>query len=60
MVTQFPTSDNTTTGILKDIQDGKVIQNAALSVAGITPTNATSDGFCSSQKEVFNSTNTFT
>lgn len=64
VVTQFLTSDNTTTGTLKEIrrlyiQDGKVIQNAAFSVARITPTNAISDGFCSSQKEVFDSTNTF-
>ena len=64
MVTQFPTSDNTTTGTPKEIrhlyiQDGKVVQNAAFSVAGITPTNAISGSFCSSQEEVFNSTNAF-
>ena len=35
-----------------------MVQNAAFSVAGITPTNAISGGFCSSQ-EVFNSTNAF-
>lgn len=45
MITQFLTSDNTTTEALREIrrvyiQDGKVIQNATLSVAGITPTNA--------------------
>ncbi|OCL07667.1 glycoside hydrolase family 7 protein [Glonium stellatum] len=64
VVTQFPTNDNTTTGTLKEIrrlyvQDGKVIHNAALSVAGITPTNAISDSFCSAQKKVFGGTNAF-
>lgn len=64
VVTQFLTSDNTTTGTLSAIrrlyvQDGKVIQNSVSNIAGIDPTNQITDGCCGQQKTAFSDTNFF-
>jgi cellulose 1,4-beta-cellobiosidase len=64
VVTQFITSDNTTTGTLSQIrriyvQNGKVIQNSVTDVAGIDTTNAISDNFCTEQKAAFGDTDYF-
>ncbi|KAJ7078311.1 cellulase [Mycena belliarum] len=64
VVTQFITADNTTTGTLSEIrriyvQNGKVIQNSMSSMAGVTPTNAISDDFCTQQKAATGDTNSF-
>lgn len=58
VVTQFISSDNTTSGSLAAIrriyvQDGVVIQNSMTNVAGIDPTNEITDEFCTQQKTVF-------
>ncbi|TFY77727.1 hypothetical protein EWM64_g6285 [Hericium alpestre] len=64
VVTQFLTSDNTTTGSLSEIrrlyvQGGKVIQNSQVAIAGIDPVNSITDNFCAQQKTVFGDTNDF-
>ncbi|THH17839.1 hypothetical protein EW146_g3054 [Bondarzewia mesenterica] len=64
VITQFLTSDNTTTGTLSEIrrlyvQNGKVIQNSAVNIAGIDPVNSITDNYCTEQKTVFGDTNSF-
>jgi cellulose 1,4-beta-cellobiosidase len=65
VVTQFITSDNTTTGTLSEIrriyvQNGKVIQNSNTNLAGISPpVNSISDAFCAAQKTAVGDTNSF-
>lgn len=64
VVTQFLTTDGTATGTLKEIrrlyvQDGKVIQNAAVNVAGLSGDSIT-DAYCVAQKSVFGGTDDFT
>lgn len=63
VVTQFITSDNTTTGTLSSIrrlyvQNGKVIQNSESTIDGVTG-NEITDDFCAAQKTAFGDTNTF-
>jgi len=65
VVTQFITSDNTTSGTLTAIrrmyvQNGKVIQNSMTNIAGITATNEIDSTFCTQQKAAFGDTDTFT
>lgn len=62
IVTQFVTSDNTTSGALTEIrrlyvQDGKVIQNSKVNIPGIDAGNSISDSFCAQQKTVFGDNN---
>ncbi|KAJ6631509.1 cellulase [Mycena sp. CBHHK59/15] len=65
VVTQFITSDNTTTGALSEIrriyvQNGNVIQNSMTNLAGISPpVNAISDSFCTAQKTAVGDQNEF-
>lgn len=64
VVTQFLTSDNTTSGDLSEIrriyvQDGQVIQNSFSTIAGLTQYNSISDQFCADQKSTFGDTNNF-
>jgi cellulose 1,4-beta-cellobiosidase len=64
VVTQFFTSDNTSTGTLSEIrriyvQGGKVIQNSAANVPGVDPVNSITDNFCTQQKTAFGDTNVF-
>ncbi|TCD66503.1 CENP-B protein 1 [Steccherinum ochraceum] len=65
VVTQFLTSDNTTTGTLSEIrrlyvQNGQVIQNSKVNIPGIDPTfDSITDDFCTQQKTAFDDTNTF-
>ncbi|KAJ7485859.1 cellulase [Mycena latifolia] len=65
VVTQFITSDNTTTGTLSEIrriyvQNGNVIQNSNTDLAGISPpVNSISDSFCTAQKTAVGDTNSF-
>lgn len=64
VITQFITNDGTSTGSLSEIrrvyvQDGKVIQNAAVNVTGLAPTNSMTDDYCTKQKQVFPSTDAF-
>jgi cellulose 1,4-beta-cellobiosidase len=64
VVTQFITADGTANGALSEIrriyvQNGKVIQNSATAVAGITATNSISDNFCAQQKTAFGDRNDF-
>ena len=64
VVTQFITSDNTTTGTLSEIrriyvQNGKVIQNSNVNVPGIDAVNSITENFCAQQKSVFGDTNYF-
>ncbi|KAL9107007.1 MAG: hypothetical protein Q9227_008043 [Pyrenula ochraceoflavens] len=65
VVTQFVTSDNSTTGQLSEIrrlyvQNGTVIANAASKVSGLAPYDSLSDQYCTEQKAVFGDTsNTF-
>jgi cellulose 1,4-beta-cellobiosidase len=63
LVTQFISSDGTTSGTLKEIrriyiQDGKVYQNSQSQVAGLTG-NSLTDTFCAAQKSAFDNTNHF-
>ena len=63
IVTQFLTSDNTSTGTLSEIrrlyvQNGKVIQNSQSTVAGVTG-NSITDAYCTAQKTAFGDTNDF-
>jgi cellulose 1,4-beta-cellobiosidase len=58
VVTQFITTDGTSNGDLKEIrrvyvQDGKVIQNAKVAIAGLEPVNSITDEYCSAQKKAF-------
>ncbi len=64
VVTQFITSDNTTSGDLVEIrriyvQNGKVIQNSAADFSGISAYNSITDNFCNAQKTFFGDTNSF-
>lgn len=64
VVTQFHTSDNTTTGTLHEIrrlyvQNGKVIANSKTSIAGMTQFDSITDDFCNAQKTMFGDTNSF-
>ncbi|KAG7441209.1 cellobiohydrolaseI [Guyanagaster necrorhizus] len=64
VVTQFLTSDNTTTGDLVEIrriyvQNGQVIQNSATDFPGIAAYNSITDDFCNAQKTLFGDTNSF-
>ncbi|KAG8997152.1 Exoglucanase 1 [Tulasnella sp. JGI-2019a] len=64
VVTQFITSDGTSSGTLSEIrrlyvQNGKTIQNSVTNVAGLAPYNSVSDAFCSAQKSVTGDSNTF-
>lgn len=64
VVTQFITSDNTTSGQLSEIrrlyvQNGKVIQNSAVKVSGMSSGNSITDSFCNAQKTAFGDTNSF-
>jgi cellulose 1,4-beta-cellobiosidase len=64
VVTQFLTSDNTTSGDLSEIrriyvQDGKVIQNSFATALGLTQYNSISNEFCTTQKSTFGGTNKF-
>nr|BAH59085.1 cellulase [Coniophora puteana] len=64
VVTQFFTSDNTTSGTLSEIrrlyvQNGKVIQNSKTNIPGLTAYDSVTDQFCTDQKTVFNNTDSF-
>ncbi|KAJ7748315.1 cellobiohydrolaseI [Mycena maculata] len=65
VVTQFLTSDNTTTGTLSEIrriyvQNGVVIQNSFTDLSGISPAiNSITDSFCNAQKTAVGDTNEF-
>ncbi|KAI0319925.1 cellobiohydrolaseI [Amylostereum chailletii] len=64
VVTQFLTSDNTTTGTLSEIrrlyvQNGQVIQNSNTNIPGMDTFNSVSDDFCNAQKTAFGDTNSF-
>lgn len=64
VVTQFLTSDNTTTGTLSEIrriyvQNGVVIQNSNSDIAGLPTFNSITETFCDDQKTVFNDTTSF-
>jgi len=55
VVTQFITTDNTTTGALKEIrriyvQNGKVIQNSKVNLPGRAAVNSEDDTYCSAAK----------
>jgi len=63
LVTQFITSDGTTSGSLTEIrrlyvQDGKVIQNSQSTASGVTG-NSITDSYCSAQKTAFGDNNYF-
>lgn len=63
VVTQFVTSDNTSTGTLTAIkrlyvQNGVVIQNSQSTISGVTGNDITS-AFCDAQKTAFGDTNSF-
>lgn len=65
VVTQFLTSDNTTTGDLTEIrrvyvQNGKVIQNSNTALTGLPVGNSITDSFCTAAKSVTGDTNSFT
>ncbi|KIJ29046.1 glycoside hydrolase family 7 protein [Sphaerobolus stellatus SS14] len=64
VVTQFLTSDNTTTGTLSEIrrlyvQNGKVIQNSKVNIPGMSAYDSITDAFCTSQKTTFGDNNDF-
>ncbi|KAI0040790.1 carbohydrate-binding module family 1 protein [Auriscalpium vulgare] len=64
VVTQFITSDNTSSGTLSEIrriyvQGGKVIQNSNVNIAGIDAVNSITTDFCTQQKTAFGDTNYF-
>ncbi|KAJ7648326.1 cellulase [Mycena polygramma] len=65
VVTQFITSDNTTTGALSEIrriyvQNGQVIQNSMTNLTGLSPpVNSITDDFCTAQKTAVGDTNSF-
>ncbi|KAF2472520.1 cellobiohydrolaseI [Lindgomyces ingoldianus] len=65
VVTQFYTTDNTATGTLKEIrrlyiQNGKIIQNAKVSIAGMSTEGSITDAYCASNKKVLGGTDHFT
>ncbi|KXN91625.1 Exoglucanase [Leucoagaricus sp. SymC.cos] len=64
VVTQFLTSNNSTSGTLSEIrrlyvQNGKVIQNSQTAVSGMTAYDSISTNFCNAQKTAFGDTNSF-
>ena len=64
IVTQFITDSGTDTGNLQSIkrfyvQNGKVIPNSVVDVAGVDPVNDISDDFCAQQKTAFGDNNYF-
>ncbi|KAI0786926.1 exo-cellobiohydrolase I precursor [Abortiporus biennis] len=64
VVTQFITSDGTSSGSLKEIrriyvQNGKVIANSNVNIPGIDAVNSITDNFCTQQKTAFGDTNSF-
>lgn len=64
VVTQFLTSDNTTTGTLSEIrriyvQNGQVIQNSNANIPGVPAVNSITDDFCTAQKTEFGDTPSF-
>jgi cellulose 1,4-beta-cellobiosidase len=64
VVTQFHTSDNTTTGTLSEIrrlyvQNGKVFQNSKTNIPGMATFDSITDAFCNAQKTAFGDPNTF-
>lgn len=64
VVTQFLTSDNTSTGTLSEIrrlyvQGGKVIQNSKVNIPGVDAVNSITESFCSQQKLAFGDTSYF-
>ncbi|KAF5359328.1 hypothetical protein D9756_003259 [Leucocoprinus leucothites] len=64
VVTQFLTSNNSTSGTLSEIrrlyvQDGRVIQNSKTAVSGMTAYDSVSTAFCNAQKTAFGDTNSF-
>ncbi|GJE92093.1 glycoside hydrolase family 7 protein [Phanerochaete sordida] len=64
IVTRFVTSDNTSAGTLTEIQrlyvqDGVVIQNAAVAVPGIAPGNSITDAFCAQERATFGEPDAF-
>ncbi|EMD41386.1 glycoside hydrolase family 7 protein [Gelatoporia subvermispora B] len=64
VVTQFPTSDNTTSGTLSAVrriyvQNGEVIQNSLSNIVGVDPTNEITPDFCTQQKTAFGDTDSF-
>jgi cellulose 1,4-beta-cellobiosidase len=64
VVTQFVSSDNTTSGTLSAIrrlyvQNGVVIQNSETNIPGVTATNEITTEFCEQQKTAFGDTDTF-
>ena len=64
VVTQFITSDNTTTGTLSEIrriyvQNGVVIQNSKVNIPNLSAYDSITDNFCNAQKTEFGDTNSF-
>ncbi|KAL0572161.1 hypothetical protein V5O48_009808 [Marasmius crinis-equi] len=64
VVTQFVTSDNSTSGTLSEIrrlyvQNGQVIQNSQTNVPGMDSFDSVTDAFCNAQKTAFGDTNSF-
>ncbi|KAI0692550.1 cellulase [Cytidiella melzeri] len=64
VVTQFISDDGTTTGNLAEIrrfyvQNGKIIPNSNVKIAGIDAVNSITENFCTQQKTVFGDTNNF-
>lgn len=65
VVTQFITSDNTSTGDLVEIrriyvQDGEVIQNSKVNIPGLDAYDSITQEYCADQSSVFDSTDNFT
>lgn len=64
VVTQFITSNNQSSGDLVEIrrvyvQDGRVIPNSKVNIAGMSAYDSVTDAFCTAQKQVFNDQNSF-
>ncbi|KAI0756276.1 glycosyl hydrolase family 7-domain-containing protein [Daedaleopsis nitida] len=64
VVTQFLTSNNSTSGTLSEIrrlyvQNGKVIANSKTNVSGLSAYDSVTDDFCNKQKVAFGDTNSF-
>ncbi|ORY03728.1 glycoside hydrolase [Clohesyomyces aquaticus] len=64
VVTQFYTTDNTANGTLSEIrriyvQNGKVIQNAKITIPGLQTEGTITDSYCASQKTVLGGTDHF-
>ncbi|KAJ6516788.1 cellulase [Mycena vitilis] len=64
VVTQFVTDDNTATGTLSEIrriyvQNGKVIQNAAINIPGLPSVNSLSQSICTDKIDVLQDASSF-